>query len=165
MSEAVQRPSFGSVLTTHMAVAEFRDGKWGAEDLRPVAPLSLSPAAHVLHYASTCFEGFKAFRRPMAPCRSFAWTGTSGACAKRAAAGAAGAGHGAARRHGARRDQPLPDAVPQAPGALYLRPLLIGTMANIGAASTPHPSALLIVLASPVWDYFRRHEAAAHPGR
>jgi branched-chain amino acid aminotransferase len=46
------------------------------------------------------------------------------------------------------------DEVPEAPGALYLRPLLIGTMANIGAAATPSSSASLIVLASPVWDYF-----------
>jgi branched-chain amino acid aminotransferase len=46
------------------------------------------------------------------------------------------------------------DAVPEAPGALYLRPLLIGTTANIGAAATPASEALLMVLASPVWDYF-----------
>ena len=58
MSEAVQRPSFGSVLTSQMAVAAFENGKWGAFDVRPVAPVALSPAAHVLHYASTCFEGF-----------------------------------------------------------------------------------------------------------
>jgi branched-chain amino acid aminotransferase len=44
--------------------------------------------------------------------------------------------------------------VPDAPGALYLRPLLFGTMANIGAAATPSNEACLVVLASPVWDYF-----------
>ena len=44
--------------------------------------------------------------------------------------------------------------VPEAPGALYLRPLLFGTMANIGAAATPSNEACLVVLASPVWDYF-----------
>jgi branched-chain amino acid aminotransferase len=46
------------------------------------------------------------------------------------------------------------DAVPEAPGALYLRPILFGTTANIGAASTPAAEASLMVLASPVWDYF-----------
>jgi hypothetical protein len=46
------------------------------------------------------------------------------------------------------------DAVPEAPGALYLRPMLFGTTANIGAAATPSTEATLIVLASPVWDYF-----------
>ncbi|MEY4376767.1 MAG: hypothetical protein RJB26_1317, partial [Pseudomonadota bacterium] len=44
--------------------------------------------------------------------------------------------------------------VPDAPGALYLRPMLIGTTPNIGAAATPSTSAMLIVLCSPVWDYF-----------
>jgi branched-chain amino acid aminotransferase len=44
--------------------------------------------------------------------------------------------------------------VPEAPGSLYLRPLLIGTMANIGAAAVPSNEAMLVVLASPVWDYF-----------
>jgi branched-chain amino acid aminotransferase len=46
------------------------------------------------------------------------------------------------------------EAVPEAPGALYLRPILFGTTANIGAAATPAADALLMVLASPVWDYF-----------
>jgi branched-chain amino acid aminotransferase len=46
------------------------------------------------------------------------------------------------------------DAVPEAPGALYLRPILFGTTPNIGAAATPTTEAMLIVLASPVWDYF-----------
>jgi branched-chain amino acid aminotransferase len=46
------------------------------------------------------------------------------------------------------------DAVPEAPGALYLRPILFGTTANIGAAATPATEATLVVLASPVWDYF-----------
>ena len=46
------------------------------------------------------------------------------------------------------------EAVPEAPGALYLRPILFGTTANIGAAATPPAEASLLVLASPVWDYF-----------
>ena len=46
------------------------------------------------------------------------------------------------------------EAVPEAPGALYLRPILFGTTANIGAAATPSTDATLLVLASPVWDYF-----------
>jgi branched-chain amino acid aminotransferase len=44
--------------------------------------------------------------------------------------------------------------VPEAPGALYLRPALIGTTANIGAAAAPSTEACLMVIASPVWDYF-----------
>jgi branched-chain amino acid aminotransferase len=44
--------------------------------------------------------------------------------------------------------------VPEAPGSLYLRPTLIGTEANIGAAAHPSAEAMLFVLASPVGDYF-----------
>ncbi len=155
MNDSAKRPPFGSVLTSHMAVAAYADGKWGAFDLKPVAPISLSPAAHVLHYASTCFEGFKAFRQPDDRIKIFRMD------------------MHIRRMQQSARQLILPepeteqlaamvravinrcqDEVPKAPGALYLRPLLFGTMANIGAASIPSSSASLIVLASPVWDYF-----------
>ncbi|MBV6422820.1 MAG: Branched-chain-amino-acid aminotransferase [Steroidobacteraceae bacterium] len=149
------RPAFGTVLTDKMAVAEFRDGRWQAHELKPVAPLPLHPAAHVLHYGSECFEGFKAYRRP---------DGSAGVFRMDR--------HIERMRQSARQlVLPEPDAaqladmvreviracreqVPESPGALYLRPLLIGTTPNIGAAATPSTSALLVVLASPVWDYF-----------
>ena len=63
MTAQPQRPAFGTVLTSHMAVAAYHGGRWSEAEIKPVAPIELSPAAHVLHYASTCFEGFKAFRR------------------------------------------------------------------------------------------------------
>ena len=31
-------------------------------EIVPTGPIEIHPAAHVLHYASTCFEGFKAYR-------------------------------------------------------------------------------------------------------
>jgi len=46
------------------------------------------------------------------------------------------------------------DVVPEAPGALYMRPILFGTTPNIGAAGAAASEATLLVLASPVWDYF-----------
>jgi branched-chain amino acid aminotransferase len=109
----------------------------------------------VLHYASSCFEGFKAFRRADGSVHVFRMDR-----------------HIERMRQSARQlVLPEPnanqladmvravitrakDAVPEAPGALYLRPMLIGTTANIGAAATPADEALLLVLASPVWDYF-----------
>jgi branched-chain amino acid aminotransferase len=155
MTSQPQRPAFGTLLTSHMAVASWREGQWQQSEIKPVEPLAISPAAHVLHYASTCFEGFKAFRRADGSVHVFRMD-----------------------RHIQRFQQsarqlvlPEPDAkqvadmvravitrcrdaVPEAPGALYLRPILFGTTANIGAAATPAAEALLIVLASPVWDYF-----------
>ncbi len=155
MTAQPQRPAFGTLLTSHMAVASYQGGEWSESEVKPVAPIELSPAAHVLHYASTCFEGFKAFRRADGSIHIFRMD-----------------------RHIARMQQsarqlvlPVPDAkqlaemvravidrcreaVPEAPGALYLRPILFGTTANIGAAATPSAEASLLVLASPVWDYF-----------
>jgi branched-chain amino acid aminotransferase len=155
MTSQPQRPAFGTVLTSHMAQTTYQDGKWSPADLKPVAPLQLSPAAHVLHYSSTCFEGFKAFRRADGSIHVFRMDR-----------------HIQRMRQSARQlVLPEPDAkqladmvralidrsrdaVPEAPGALYLRPIIFGTTANIGAAATPATEATLIVLASPVWDYF-----------
>jgi branched-chain amino acid aminotransferase len=149
------RPAFGTLLTPHMAVASYAAGQWSKSEMKPVGPIELSPAAHVLHYASTCFEGFKAFRHADGSVHVFRMDR-----------------HIQRLRQSARQlVLPEPDAaqladmvravisrsrdaVPEAPGALYLRPILIGTTANIGAAATPASEALLMVLASPVWDYF-----------
>jgi branched-chain amino acid aminotransferase len=150
-----QRPAFGSVLTDTMAVATFSDGKWSAHELRRTGPIEISPAAHVLHYASSCFEGFKAYKWADGSVRIFRMDR-----------------HVERMRQSARALMlPEPpadllatmvleavdrvrDQVPDAPGALYLRPILFGTMPNIGAASQPPGEAMLIVLTSPVWDYF-----------
>src|SRR5579859_1690385 len=154
-SAAPARPAFGTVLAPTMVVAKYRDGKWSQMEARPVGTLDIHPAAHVLHYASTCFEGFKAYRWADGSINVFRMD-----------------------RHIERMRQsaralvlPEPDAgqlaqmirttveqnrkeVPEAPGALYLRPILFGTTPNIGAAATPADEATLVVLASPVWDYF-----------
>jgi branched-chain amino acid aminotransferase len=155
MTAQPQRPAFGTLLTSHMAVARYEAGRWNPSEIKPVAPIELSPAAHVLHYASTCFEGFKAFRRADGSVHIFRMDR-----------------HIQRMRQSARQlVLPEPDAaqladmvravvdrcrdaVPEAPGALYLRPILFGTTANIGAAATPTVDASLMVLASPVWDYF-----------
>src|ERR1700735_4019055 len=155
MTAQPQRPAFGTVLTSHMAVATYQNGRWSPSEIKPVAPIELSPAAHVLHYASTCFEGFKAFRRADGSVHIFRMDK-----------------HIQRMRQSARQlVLPEPDAaqvaamvravinrcrdaVPEAPGALYLRPIIFGTTANIGAATTPTTEAMLVVLASPVWNYF-----------
>ena len=54
---------FGTVFTDHMAVMTYEEGR-GWHDLRiePYGPLTLDPAAAVLHYAQAVFDGLKAFR-------------------------------------------------------------------------------------------------------
>jgi branched-chain amino acid aminotransferase len=155
MTSQPQRPAFGTLLTSHMAVATYQGGRWSPSEIKPVAPIELSPAAHVLHYASTCFEGFKAFRRADGTVHVFRMdrhiqrmrqSARQLVLPEPAAADLAGMVRAVIDR--------CRDAVPEAPGALYLRPMLFGTTANIGAAATPATEASLIVLASPVWDYF-----------
>ena len=155
MTSQPQRPAFGTLLTSHMAVATYQGGRWSSSEIKPVAPIELSPAAHVLHYSSTCFEGFKAYRRADGSIHVFRMDRHIERMRQSArqlvlpepdAAQLADMVRAVVRR--------CRDAVPEAPGALYLRPILFGTTANIGAAATPAAEASLIVLASPVWDYF-----------
>jgi len=172
------RPAFGTVLTDRMSIAEYRGGRWGAHEFRETGPIPIHPAAHLLHYASTCFEGFKAYRWADGSINVFRMDK-----------------HVERMRQSARLLYlPEPEAgqlqemvlgvidrvreqVPEPPGALYMRPLLFGLTPNIGAASQPPSEACLIVLASPVWDYFtggmkplrifvedRTHRTAEHLG-
>ena len=54
---------FGTVFTDHMFVMDFQEEKgWYDPRIEPYGPLSLDPAAAVLHYAQAVFDGLKAFR-------------------------------------------------------------------------------------------------------
>ena len=55
--------TFGSVFTDHMFVMNFQEEKgWYDPRVEPYGPLSMDPAAAVLHYAQAVFDGLKAFR-------------------------------------------------------------------------------------------------------
>jgi branched-chain amino acid aminotransferase len=147
---------FGTVFGDSFSVVNWVDGAWEAPTLGPIEPFSFHPATHVLHYGSACFEGLKAHRGVDNVVRIFRL-----------------------HRHVERMQAsarvlrlPVPDAdmlakmitdvvadnlhlVPATPGSLYLRPTLIGTEPNIGAAAAPSKTALLYVLPSPVGDYFK----------
>jgi len=146
---------FGTEFCDHISIARYADGAWQAPSFEPLQPLPMHPASHVFHYASTCFEGFKAYR----------WQD--------------GKGHifrlydhvARMQKSAASLRLPVPDAdmlarmvidlvshqladIPEPPHSLYLRPTLIGTLQNIGAAAAPSSEATLFVLGSPVGDYF-----------
>ncbi len=155
VTEAVKSP-FGTLFVEKMAITHFKDGAWGPFQIQPYAPLQLDPAAHVLHYASTCFEGLKAHKHADGSVHIFRLN-----------------------KHMRRFEQsakqlcmPVPDPdtvaeaisrlvrenkewVPPQPGSLYIRPTLIGTLPNIGAAAHPTTQACLYILLSPVGDYFQ----------
>ena len=147
--------AFGVDFASWMTVADYRDGAWTPLEVRAAEDMPLHPATHALHYASSCFEGLKAYRRSDGGVHVFRLD-----------------------RHVARMQAsaralylPVPTAdlieqairravdacrseIPELPGTLYLRPVLIGTEANIGGAASPSSQARLYVLASPVGDYF-----------
>lgn len=146
---------FGTEFCDNFAIARFVGDAWQEPTFEPLKPLSIHPAAHVFHYASTCFEGFKAYKWKDGKARVYRLN-----------------------EHVARMQKsamslrlPIPDAdmlammvsrlvarnvdqIPAPPSSLYLRPTLIGTLENIGAAASPSTEATLFVLASPVGDYF-----------
>ncbi len=146
---------FGTKFCNHFAIAQFKNNAWSKASIEPLKPLEMHPAAHVFHYASTCFEGFKAYKWDDGKARIFRLTDHIARM----------------QRSAASLRLPIPDAdllapmvtnlvaaqlddIPAPPSSLYLRPTLIGTLENIGAAASPSSEAVLFVLASPVGDYF-----------
>ena len=53
---------FGRVFSDHMVVMDYENGAWKAPTIMPFGDLQMSPAALVLHYSQTIFEGLKAYR-------------------------------------------------------------------------------------------------------
>ena len=146
---------FGTEFCDDFAIARFENGAWQEAEIKPLAPLQMHPAAHVFHYCSSCFEGFKAYRWKDGKARIFRLEDHIARM----------------RRSAASLGLPIPDTdrltamvtdlvahhvddIPSPPASLYLRPTLIGTVENIGAAAAPSDEATLFVLASPVGDYF-----------
>ncbi|MGI9221736.1 MAG: branched-chain amino acid aminotransferase [Woeseiaceae bacterium] len=146
---------FGTVFCDKYVSVKFADGAWQQPEMLPMGPIPMHPAAHVFHYASTCFEGFKAYRWDDGQARIYRLRDHVARMQKSAAS----------------LRLPVPDAdilarmvkdivaavvdeIPEPPASLYLRPTLIGTEENIGAAAAPSGTALLYVIASPVGDYF-----------
>ncbi|WP_105565357.1 branched-chain amino acid aminotransferase [Microbacterium halophytorum] len=61
--ELLVDPGFGTVFTDHMVdVCWSERGGWHNARVRPYGPITLDPAAAVLHYAQEVFEGMKAYR-------------------------------------------------------------------------------------------------------
>lgn len=146
---------FGRIFTDHMLVVDYTKGRgWHDARIVPYGPLTLDPAAAVLHYGQELFEGMKAFRgddgkvrlfRPDANCRRMT--------------------EGAARICMESLDPELMETyirqlleveerwVPHNPGtALYIRPTIIATEAFLGVR--PSNTYTFFTILSPVGAYF-----------
>jgi branched-chain amino acid aminotransferase len=155
-AQALADPGFGKVFTDHMVSIDWLEGRgWHNAVLGPRQPLTLDPAAAVLHYAQEIFEGLKAYRlddgamalfRPEQNARRF---------------------NASARRLAmpempedafieAVRQMVLADRewFPQvAGGSLYLRPFMIATEPFLGVR--PAKQYKFLVIASPAGNYFK----------
>ena len=147
--------AFGTVFMPNMALASFENNAWTPSRIVAADSIAVHPGAHVLHYASSCFEGLKAFKHEDGSVNVFRMDANI------------------KRMHQSSELLSLPtidnaqlaqmikqtlalyaDDVPAPPGSMYIRPTHIGTEAAIGKAAVPSDTSLLYVLLSPVGDYF-----------
>lgn len=153
--------AFGSVFMPEMAISRFDGTHWSEAEHVSSDSIQLHPGAHTLHYASSCFEGLKAFRHKDGSIKIFRMDKNIDRLAQSSQLLA------------------LPeidttmlenminsivarfaDNVPEPPGSMYIRPTHIGTEPAIGKAAAPSMTSLLYVLLSPVGDYFSSGDRA-----
>ena len=147
---------FGYLKTDYNVRCHYRDGKWGDPEVSSEEHIDIHIAATCLHYGQQAFEGMKAFMGKDGKIRLFRWEEN----AKRFIDSAEGIFMA-----------PVPanlfkDAVvkavllnkrfipPHGTGAaLYIRPLLLGTGAQVGVK--PATEYMFIVFVTPVGPYFK----------
>jgi len=151
---------FGTQFMPEMSVSRFADG-WSEPRIEPADSVSLHPGAHVLHYASTCFEGLKAFRHADGSVHVFRMDQNIKRLAQSSALLCLPEINETATEQMI-RDILLRylDDVPEPPASMYIRPTHIGTEAAIGKAAAPSATSLQYVLLCPVGDYFTGGEIA-----
>ena len=147
---------FAYMKTDYNVRCYYRDGKWGELEISSSECIQMHMAATSLHYGQEAFEGLKAFRGKDGKVRIFRWREN----AKRMHNTAIGI-----------KMAPVPEELfgrsvfsairlnerfipPYGQGAsLYIRPLLIGTGAEVGVK--PANEYLFMVFVTPVGPYFK----------
>lgn len=147
--------AFGSVFMPEMAISRFDGSSWSAPEIVAADSITLHPGAHVLHYASTCFEGLKAFKHADGSINIFRMDRNIARLIQSTDLLALPE-FDAAQLQSMITDvvTRFASEVPEPPGSMYIRPTHIGTEPAIGKAAVPSMTSLLYVLLSPVGDYF-----------
>lgn len=148
--------SFGYLPTDYNVRCYYRNGQWGEIEVCSDEYLNLHMAATCLHYGQEAFEGLKAFRCPDGKVRVFRME------------------ENAARLQSTCRGIMMPELptelfcemvkkvvrlnqeyIPtyESGASLYIRPLLIGTSAQVGVK--PSEEYLFLIFVSPVGPYFK----------
>lgn len=147
--------AFGSKFMPQMTSATFDGERWSDIELVSCDAVQLHAGAHVLHYASSVFEGLKAFKHADGSVKLFRPSMNIDRLIKSSEL----------------LSLPPVDATlltkmitdvtafyaaetPEPPGSMYIRPTHIGTDAAIGAAAVGSQCSMLYILVSPVGDYF-----------
>lgn len=155
-AQALANPGFGSVFSDHMIAIDWSEGEgWHNASLGPRGPISLDPAAAVLHYAQEIFEGLKAYKQADGRLALFRPEAN------------------AARFNASARRLAMPELPEEAfvesilllvdsdrewlpsveGGSLYLRPFMFGSEAFLGVR--PAKQYKYLVIASPAGNYFK----------
>lgn len=148
--------SFGYMKTDYNVRCYYRDGKWGEIEVCSEETLNIHMAATCLHYGQEAFEGLKAYRCPDGKVRVFRMDEN----AKRLQSTCRGILMPELTTE--RFEEMVKKVVrlnerfipPYESGAtLYIRPLLIGTGAQVGV----HPANeyLFVIFVTPVGPYFK----------
>lgn len=148
--------SFGYMPTDYNVRCYYRDGKWGEFEVCSEQTINIHMAATCLHYGQEAFEGLKAYRCPDGKVRVFRMD------------------ENAARLQSTCRGILMPEVStelfeemvtkvvrlnerfipPYESGAsLYIRPLLIGTGAQVGVH--PADEYMFVIFVTPVGPYFK----------
>ena len=53
---------FGQIMSDHMLVAEYNNGKWEDVSIVPYGEISISPSMSAIHYGQSIFEGIKGYK-------------------------------------------------------------------------------------------------------
>lgn len=148
--------SFGYSKTDYNVRSYFRDGKWGELEISSSETINIHIAATALHYGQEAFEGMKAFMGKDGRVRIFRWRDN----AKRIVDSARGVlmanvpeelFHKAITTAIKLNIDYVP---PYGTGAsLYIRPLLVGSGAEVGVK--PASEYLFLVFVTPVGPYFK----------
>jgi len=153
MSE--RTPGFNASDTGDRLEATFRDGAWSELRWSRAESLSLSPMALGLHYGQSIFEGFKALRQEDGEVAVFRPSDHLARFGRSAARMCMPAPPEAALLQGVRDlVRQRADLVPEAPGFLYLRPLMFSD--EPGLAPVPAAEFHLLLAALPVDPLFRK---------
>ena len=149
-------PGFGTTFSDHMVSVQWDETQgWHQAEVLPYGPITLDPAAAVLHYAQEIFEGLKAYRFASGEIALFRPEAN------------------AARFNASAQRLAMPE-VPEAlfveavtqlvqadrdwfptveGGSLYLRPFMFASEAFLGVR--PSKQYRFLVIASPAGNYFK----------